>query len=585
MALKDIHIDTNSISRSRSRNGCITCRIRRVKCDEERPHCRRCRSTGRKCDGYVPPNKHQELEQAKRVPSQMQMHIIQHTPQVTIPTRMWMLPAVDRLLTEDEYRSLEFFYVHTVSCFGGQAGGCLLNAACQDAGIRLAAMALGTMHCLVLRHDKMPSHIRRRDMQLALQQYNSAIRRGLSQFPRSKDDRSAGIDGILSMCVLFFCFESLQGHFRAALRHVTAGLRILAERQTLTGGKAKNMLLPPEVVQSLFAALESQILEIDGHSPLSDDYGLLVRGWLQQPLWTLEEANDAFRHIYNNFLRLLSFSSKGDEPHNGVAIVPFTEQILAWYCQVQADLHAWSWHFDHFLANIFNLDNADNASQQLVLMLQLWRCMLDVILRMGCPPPETTCDGYLCEFTTILDLAEEIIIMSPTSEAPFSIPPSGKSRGSPSGFNTSSDEGMSSPSHQTFPSRHIPSTTGYTTILPRPFYSKPSRFSMSLGILPALWTIATQCRDSKIRYRAIDLIGRSNRREGVWDSALYSRLARQIAGHEEQAAGLAVGTVYTPSSIPPEVRVTIDGKLEEGRRARVAYLRGGRKVGEEAFQW
>lgn len=33
----------------------ITCRIRRVKCGEEHPFCKRCTSTGRKCDGYAPP--------------------------------------------------------------------------------------------------------------------------------------------------------------------------------------------------------------------------------------------------------------------------------------------------------------------------------------------------------------------------------------------------------------------------------------------------------------------------------------------------------------------------------------------------
>lgn len=37
---------------SRSSNGCITCKIRRIKCDEARPACNRCTSTGRKCDGY-----------------------------------------------------------------------------------------------------------------------------------------------------------------------------------------------------------------------------------------------------------------------------------------------------------------------------------------------------------------------------------------------------------------------------------------------------------------------------------------------------------------------------------------------------
>ncbi|KXL49376.1 MAG: hypothetical protein FE78DRAFT_67750 [Acidomyces sp. 'richmondensis'] len=36
----------------RVKTGCITCRIRRVKCDEKKPACFRCVATGRHCDGY-----------------------------------------------------------------------------------------------------------------------------------------------------------------------------------------------------------------------------------------------------------------------------------------------------------------------------------------------------------------------------------------------------------------------------------------------------------------------------------------------------------------------------------------------------
>ncbi|KIV78872.1 hypothetical protein, variant [Exophiala sideris] len=48
---------TDTIVRKRNRRaaGCVTCRIRRVKCDEGRPSCHRCTNTGRKCDGYPAP--------------------------------------------------------------------------------------------------------------------------------------------------------------------------------------------------------------------------------------------------------------------------------------------------------------------------------------------------------------------------------------------------------------------------------------------------------------------------------------------------------------------------------------------------
>src|ERR1700712_3835315 len=40
-------------SRIKSNTGCLSCKARKVKCDEDKPVCRRCLSTGRKCDGYA----------------------------------------------------------------------------------------------------------------------------------------------------------------------------------------------------------------------------------------------------------------------------------------------------------------------------------------------------------------------------------------------------------------------------------------------------------------------------------------------------------------------------------------------------
>lgn len=40
------------LPRRRTKTGCLTCRKRRIKCDEGKPHCNRCIKTNRKCEGY-----------------------------------------------------------------------------------------------------------------------------------------------------------------------------------------------------------------------------------------------------------------------------------------------------------------------------------------------------------------------------------------------------------------------------------------------------------------------------------------------------------------------------------------------------
>lgn len=43
---------TSHPRKTRAATGCLTCRIRKVKCDEAKPSCTKCISTGRTCDGY-----------------------------------------------------------------------------------------------------------------------------------------------------------------------------------------------------------------------------------------------------------------------------------------------------------------------------------------------------------------------------------------------------------------------------------------------------------------------------------------------------------------------------------------------------
>ena len=78
----------------------VSTRIRRVKCDEAKPHCHRCTSTGRKCDGYST----QEARHAEHAPN---------TPSL-IPS-----VSVDPCATTLEKRTFEFFRTHTAPCISG----------------------------------------------------------------------------------------------------------------------------------------------------------------------------------------------------------------------------------------------------------------------------------------------------------------------------------------------------------------------------------------------------------------------------------------------------------------------------------
>lgn len=61
----------------KSSNGCTTCKIRRIKCDELVPACRRCTSTGRRCDGYSSNVTSQSISDSQVIPVYRTKHPIE----------------------------------------------------------------------------------------------------------------------------------------------------------------------------------------------------------------------------------------------------------------------------------------------------------------------------------------------------------------------------------------------------------------------------------------------------------------------------------------------------------------------------
>lgn len=81
-------------------------------------------------------------------------------------------------------------------------------------------------------------------------------------------------------------------------------------------------------------------------------------------------------------------------------------------------------------------------------------------------------------------------------------------------------------------------------------------------------------------------MSRSRRREGVWDSALFSTLARKVVTLEEEAAGFAQGAMYEPADLPVSARTSaVAGEFCEGRQGKVKFFRNGTKLYEEVIQW
>ncbi|KAL8898595.1 MAG: hypothetical protein Q9207_006616 [Kuettlingeria erythrocarpa] len=96
-------------------------------------------------------------------------------------------------------------------------------------------------------------------------------------------------------------------------------------------------------------------------------------------------------------------------------------------------------------------------------------------------------------------------------------------------------------------------------------------FQMDSGIIPPLFTVIHKCRDPYVRRRALALLNRVPRQEGIWNSHLTARCAERIIKIEEEG----LGEVKCCADVPDwarisDVQVTFD---QRQRRGFITYSR------------
>jgi hypothetical protein len=197
-----------------------TFRIRRIKCDEAKPSCQRCSTTGRKCDGYS--SDITISSQAPKNSTDLIQRISVHIPGNT-----------------EEKRGFDFFLRNTAAELSGYYDSSfweklILAASAQKPSLRHAVIALGALHEDFSRKMQLPSTPSAEDQktQFALNQYAKAmgaLRRSLSS------GKEEPLTALMS-CILFVCFDSLRGWYESAMVHLQSGLRILRDmRRSSTG--------------------------------------------------------------------------------------------------------------------------------------------------------------------------------------------------------------------------------------------------------------------------------------------------------------------------------------------------------------
>ncbi|PKY02705.1 hypothetical protein P168DRAFT_283461 [Aspergillus campestris IBT 28561] len=223
--------------RPKSRNGCSTCKARHVRCDEDRPACGQCVSTGRKCDGYNPGLTQKQLHENV-------LEAYQHRVPPNPDNRIAVYQG-----TPEEREYVHTFCTLTSPVFSGffvsELWGHLLpQLSHTEPAVRHAITAVAAAH----RRYIGIAGSQGSEEEFILQQYNRAIRVLVDgHLSTAQRTHTSQPNLTLVNCCLFACLEMLHSNHQQALDHVDAGLQLMWQDQSAHRGPGNLPVLDLEL--------------------------------------------------------------------------------------------------------------------------------------------------------------------------------------------------------------------------------------------------------------------------------------------------------------------------------------------------
>jgi hypothetical protein len=309
-------------------------RLRKIKCDETWPECKRCTNTNRACDGYSP------------------------TPAGSFSWDVLLRAAQPRLLPVTdpcEVRGLSFFH-HAVAPFlsGPYDGSFWTYLVAQmthsEPAVRHAVLAISSLfESYGLSSNAEPTVNR-----FAVLHYNRAINILVNHTAPS-------IDLVLPVCVLFICIEFLRGNSEAAVIHASHGVELYnatADDSRLSTILSQMSIFPLFFVQGgeEFPLLRREINSTAKGSP---------------EFFNMSEAQSIFGNLCVESLRITravnSYQFSTDQNPS--------EELIAMQREAEQDIEAWGNAFDKFQATRPDTDREDSTGLALMLwykLIKLW---------------------------------------------------------------------------------------------------------------------------------------------------------------------------------------------------------------------
>lgn len=451
----------------------------------------------------------------------------------------------------------------------------VLRMSMTQPAVRYAVTGLGALHQLFSHgyQTVVPDDTSNAQLQFALRQCNRAIK-ALSDNAGCQEEPIHKVSTLMT-CILFTCYATLQGHQTQSLMHFRNGLKLLEslERSVKATGAPGSWC--DELLESFVSALTT--LENQARTLICDESvlpPLATRIRVREPVSTTEDLTfhslvdvrcflDSLLTDMQCFVRECDMEAEwalaGARPRRST-----TDGYRALVDRSANGKSA----LDHLLSRKSQMSVRD---QKTVLVLQVHHCLLDMYLSIFRLSPEygdLVWDCFESKFETIVNLCRQVL--GCTDEDLYTAV-------SDPVKSTMSDDGAPGGNYS-----DCDSVLEAGVILSQHGKQPRPVFAFSQGVVGPLYVVGMQCRSPRLRRKAIALLLRFPRREGLWDSFTAGRIAFEAMKLEEDMAqksqALRDGTVRVDSAhdIPAQCRIRDVEVVYTGPRlARVRFRTTG----------
>ncbi|KAK8119902.1 uncharacterized protein PG998_004528 [Apiospora kogelbergensis] len=502
--------------RLKVKSGCRTCKIRKVKCDEGRPVCDRCLSTGRVCDGYGVwgggGNSFGSRPEGPR-------------PREALFPQYQGLSPIGRKYSAAEQNCFEWFSCKATTKLQGifciTFWSQLLPQACiNEPAIMHAALALSSTHQKnVISSEYAPysaSNTLDKSDEFTLVHYSKAIQQLKPHLTPRSNNTAASIRVALIACLVFANLEYLNGRYNIGIAHLHSGLKLLGEFRgySLLGDDTADPVLvlkPPRdfVDEWIVDTLTKLLVQANLHGVQGMPYPRLVVRITSAPLpsFTFHSVTDARQHLdqlVNDILYLAE-----DSRRLGVSQSNKRERNMARrQAEILTSLH--TWHSTYKASQTLMKSTLSPFTHYGYLLLLSMYYMAQIMAAVCLAPDDHTeaiYDAHTAHFLAIVRHSNELRRLA---------------------------------RHEV----HYNPLVQYT--------SKISQSTADMGWIPPLYYAALRCRVRRVRLHALRFLEFKPHKEGIWDTELTGIVAREVI-HLEEGVDQGDMAIITDPSVPVEV--------------------------------